>query len=98
MTGAQISDPGDRTTIGGRWLQAARALWLALVIASMVLVALGVPRSIDDLRSVCEVPSECSVLHVTPEGARVLDDLDLSLHAYSVLQVGALVVIVLAMS
>ena len=95
MTDSRTSDAGGRTTIGGRWLQAARVLWLALVIASMVLVALGVPRSIDDLRSVCEVPSECSVLHVTPEGARVLDDLNLSLYAYSVMQVAALVVVVL---
>ena len=83
------------TTLQGPFLFAARVGWIALVILSLAVVALGFPEAVDEISDVCEVPAECSIYQVTSEGLRVLEGLGLSVRTYAVLNVAGFVAYVI---
>jgi hypothetical protein len=66
----------------GRWLVAARATWLAIVALNIGLFVLSLPAGYALLRTVCP-QKPCGPEQLSPEGARAIDQLGLSLGSYA---------------
>lgn len=74
-----------------RWLMAVRSgLAILAVVAGLIFLA-GVLLDFAQFRTVC-VAGACGDGQLTPDSARTLQALDLSIDAYALIQVGALVV------
>ena len=78
-------------TLEGRWLFLARVVWVAVAVAALAIIVFSVPSSFEHYRSVCtaasEVCSERAVAQPTPEGARALQDVGMSVRSYALLNV-----------
>jgi hypothetical protein len=79
----------------GRWLFAARAVWLAVTAVSVVLFALSLAPGYRLLRTVCE-QRPCGPEQLSPAGARTVEQLGLSLDLYAAYNVGLVLVFALA--
>ena len=83
MTEKQQQSP----VLRGPLLLGARAAWVALVVLSVALVALGFRPAVDEISTICHVPAECSLFQITSEGLEALEGIGLSVHDYAVLNV-----------
>jgi hypothetical protein len=79
----------------GRWLAAARALWLLVAATTVGLFALSVPAGYALLRTVC-TQRPCGPEQLSPEGARAIDRLGISIDLYAAYNTALVVVFVLA--
>jgi hypothetical protein len=97
MTPSNVK-PGGATPSGrlrGRWLWAARAVWVVVAATTLGLFALSVPAGYALLRTVC-TRRPCGPEQLTPEGARAIDGLGLSLDLYAAYNVALVVFFALA--
>ena len=78
----------------GRRLALARALWLGVAAATLILFALSLPPGYALLRTVCP-DRTCGPEQLRPEGARTIGELGLSLEAYAAYQTALVVVFAL---
>jgi hypothetical protein len=79
----------------GRWLLAARAVWLAVTAVSVGLFVLSLAPGYRLLRTVCE-QRPCGPEQLSPEGARTIEQLGLSLDVYAAYNVALVLVFALA--
>jgi signal transduction histidine kinase len=75
------SQPAD-TSLRGRWLLLARAVWLAVAALALGLFAAGIPAQFAQLQVMCPAGSNCPPLdgvgQLLPANLRALQDLNLS--------------------
>ncbi|CAA9446628.1 hypothetical protein AVDCRST_MAG82-3392 [uncultured Rubrobacteraceae bacterium] len=79
----------------GRWLLVARVVWLAVTVVSLGLFALSLQPGYALLRTVCE-HRPCGPEQLSPEGARTIEQLGLSLDLYAAYNVALVLVFALA--
>jgi hypothetical protein len=90
------------TRLRGRWLVAARLLWLCVAVASIGIGLFGIPFGFDQAQRLCPDSGPCPFPQLTPEQARALHPLGISLAQYAAFNVAiigldALVYVVLAL-
>ncbi len=90
---ARLTEQRPSTVLRGPLLLGARVGWVAFVLLSVALVALGFQPAVDEMSAICDVTAECSVYQVTSEGSEALEGLGLSVRTYAVLNVVGFVVI-----
>jgi hypothetical protein len=85
------ASPPATNSLRGRWLLLARMAWVVVTIAALAIAFFSVPSSFEHFRTVCtaasEVCSERAIDQPTPEGARALRDVGLSVRSYAFLNV-----------
>jgi hypothetical protein len=74
--------PTPTATLHGRWLFFARRAWIALAALTLVLFAASVPFAYGRWRTPCG-GAECDPLLLSPEGAKALEGLGLSMDLYA---------------
>ena len=75
-----------RSRAKGRWLVAARVLWLAVVLVELAIFAAAVPPYWSQLSTVCADPSgaECNWPQLLPAEVEMLEGWGLTIDAYAV--------------
>ena len=87
--------PGRR--LGDGWLLVVRSVWLLVTLGTLFLFALSVVPGFNLLRTVCD-SKPCGPEQLSPEGARTIGQLGLSLEWYAAYQTALVVVFALVFS
>ena len=90
-----MKHPSSSRRLQGGWLLAARTIWLTVTAVSLVLFALSLGPGYGLLRTVCE-QRPCGPEQLSPEGARTIERLGLSLDLYAAYNVALVLVLALA--
>jgi hypothetical protein len=89
-----VKAPPSYRWLRGRWLLVARTVWLALTAVSLGLFVLSLAPGYRLLRTVCE-QRPCGPEQLSPEGARMVEELGLSLDLYAAYNVALVLVFAL---
>ena len=80
---AERAEPTANTTLRGRWLLVARVAWIAIAFLAVGLFIAALPYDFRELQRVC-AGDDCLVdVQLTPEDARALEDLGVSIGFYA---------------
>jgi hypothetical protein len=82
---ANFSAQNSSPTIAGPWLTFARAAWLLITGAGVVIFAIGVPLLFAQMATICS-GSDCLRNQLRPEALPAMTEIGLTLSAYAVLQ------------
>lgn len=83
MSQPEVADVKTDTTLRGRWLFVARVAWIAIAMLAVGLFISALPYDFQELQRVCS-GDDCRVdVQLTPEDARALDDMGLSIGIYA---------------
>jgi signal transduction histidine kinase len=82
------------TRLGGRWLLLTRVVWVSIALLALGLYVASIPPTLASLHALCtDVTATCrSVGYITPEYARALQSLGLSLDVFALYEVVLLIV------
>ena len=84
MSQAGHVDDGTDTTLGGRWLLAARTVWVAIAVLAVGLYIAALPYDHQELQRVCAGGDDCRVdVQLTAPDSLALEDMGLSIGFYA---------------
>ena len=87
--------PGEMDTrLRGRWLLLTRVVWISIALLALGLYVASIPSTLVSLHALCtDVTAPCSsVGYITPDYARALQTLGLSLDTFALYEVALLIV------
>ena len=97
----QLSDQANAgsTRLQGRWLLAARVVWVAIVVWALALCAISLPAFYQSLQVPCTSTIACQLNGaLTPAGIRTLQALGISSSAYAAYNIVLLIFLVVVWS
>ncbi|HAT46826.1 MAG TPA: hypothetical protein DCS90_17130 [Ktedonobacter sp.] len=79
-----VASSTANTRLSGSWLIITRALWLALVVPSLVLFVVGFPLFYARIQTACVGPVMCNIVGaLTAKGLQALPALGFSVSGYA---------------